>query len=465
MSLSRAFAKGRGRIWCRAGVTAATTGRHVSSLLIALAVMVMLPAVFRWPVVGIFLWFWIGFMNPHRIVWGPFTDIPFAAIVAAVTLVAWAIRGDFRHPPAKILLVLVLAIAFWITLSTQFAVVPESARLKWIETEKILLLTVVAMFLLHSRERLHAVIWVVVLSFGFYGIKGGVFTILSGGAHHVWGPPGSFIADNNALALALIMTLPLIRYLHLQTESRWIRLALLGVMALFVFSVIGSQSRGGLLGLACMGLFLILKSRHRFGLGLGAAALVAIAVAFVPQSYVDRMRTIETYEEDASALSRLTAWKFSWGLALDRPLTGGGFAVYEDLGLFESYVGVSDIRRYGHNAHSIYFEVLGQHGFVGLGLYLALLAAIWRAFSRAIKLSDKRPDLQWARDFAAMQQVSLVGFTSAGAFQNLAFFDLYFLEVTLAAVLLPLVMRAAHDVNPLADTAPAAPSSRPVFRY
>lgn len=427
----------------------------MSSLLIALAVLVMLPAVLRWPVVGVYMWFWIGFMNPHRIVWGPFTDLPYAAMVAAATLLAWLARGEFRTPPAKVILLLVLAVAVWITVSTLFAVVPESAHEKWVQTEKTLLLTVTAMFLLNTRERLHAMIWVAVLSFGYYGIKGGVFTILTGGEHHVWGPPGSFIADNNALALALIMTLPLIRYLHLQSDLRWVRVGLLGAMVLFVFSVIGSQSRGGLLGIAAMALFLILKSRHRVGLGLGVAAVAAVAIAFAPQNYVERMRTIQTYEEDESAMSRIVAWKFSWDLALDRPLQGGGFAVYEDLAFFESYTGPKEGRRHGYNAHSVYFEVLGQHGFAGLAIYLALLIATWRAFSRVIRLAGNRPDLHWASDFAAMQQVSLVGFMSAGAFQNLAFFDLYFLGVTLAAALLPLVKRELAKAPPANSRAPA----------
>lgn len=445
----------------------------MSSLLIALAVFLLLPAIFRWPVVGIYLWFWLGFMNPHRIVWGPFTDIPYAAIVAVATLISWFARGEFRHPPAKILVFLVLVLAVFITLTTQFAIVPESAWEKWEKTQKILLMTIVAMFLLNSRERLHAMIWVTVLSFGYFGIKGGLFTILTAGQHHVWGPPGSFIEDNNALALALIMTLPLIRYLHLQTESRWVRFGLLAVMGLYVFSVIGSQSRGGLLGIACMMLFLVAKSRHRLGLGLGIAVLGFVAFSFAPQSYLDRMRTIETYDQDASAVSRLTAWKFSWQLALDRPILGGGFAAYEDLGLYESYVGISENRRYGHSAHSIYFEMLSLHGFPGLGLYLVLIAATWRACSRILRLSKNRPDLQWAYDFAAMQQVSLVGFMSAGAFQTLAFFDLYFLTVALAAAALPLVQRSVGAdaapsgvANPLPPpaTLPVARSRRPAFR-
>src|SRR3546814_10090715 len=52
--------------------------------------------------------------------------------------------------------------------------------------------------------------------------------------------------------------------------------------------------------------------------------------------------------------------------------------------------------------------------------------AVWRMGSRTITLTAQRPDLHWAGDLARMCQVSLIGFAVAGAFQNLAFFDLYF---------------------------------------
>ena len=86
-----------------------------------------------------------------------------------------------------------------------------------------MLMTFISMILINSRERVHALVWIIVASLGFYGAKGGVFTLLGGGEQRVWGPANSFIADNNALALALIMTLPLMRYLQLQSKSPYIR--------------------------------------------------------------------------------------------------------------------------------------------------------------------------------------------------------------------------------------------------
>jgi probable O-glycosylation ligase (exosortase A-associated) len=171
--------------------------------------------------------------------------------------------------------------------------------------------------------------------------------------------------------------------------------------------------------------FLLLKSRQRVLLGLLAVALVAVSTAFVPQAWLNRMKTIETYEQDGSALQRLEVWDFAIKVARDRPIVGGGFRVSYDDNIYLRYI--PDARSgHGKNFHSVYFEILGELGFVGLFLYMAVMIAAWRSGSRVISLTRDRPGLGWANDLARMVQVCLVGFATAGAFQNLAFFDLYF---------------------------------------
>ena len=70
------------------------------------------------------------------------------------------------------------------------------------------------------------------------------------------------------------------RWLQLQTDRIWLK-QLTGVsMLLIAVSILGSYSRGGLLALAAVALFLILKSRKRFALGilLVVAALSLLVV-------------------------------------------------------------------------------------------------------------------------------------------------------------------------------------------
>ena len=70
------------------------------------------------------------------------------------------------------------------------------------------------------------------------------------------------------MALVLVMLIPLIRYLHLQEPGKWVRLGLASAMVLTGVAAIGSQSRGGLVAMAAMGLFLWLKSRNKIVTGI-----------------------------------------------------------------------------------------------------------------------------------------------------------------------------------------------------
>ena len=75
------------------------------------------------------------------------------------------------------------------------------------------------------------------------------------------GPIRSFIYGNNEMGLALIMTIPLMRYLQLQAKSIWIHQGVMVMMMLTGVAIIGTQSRGALVGSLAMGTFLWLKSR------------------------------------------------------------------------------------------------------------------------------------------------------------------------------------------------------------
>src|SRR5690606_20423076 len=124
-----------------------------------------------------------------------------------------------------------------------------------------------ALITITTRERLHALIWVIVLSIGFYGAKGGVFTLLSGGGNRVYGPDGSFIADNNHMALAMVMMVPLFRYLQLNSGLKLVRVGLGAAMGLTIVSALGSYSRGAMVALAVTLMALIARTRRRFMIG------------------------------------------------------------------------------------------------------------------------------------------------------------------------------------------------------
>ena len=298
--------------------------------------------------------------------------------------------------------------------------------------------------------------WVVAGSIGFYAIKGGIFTIATLGRFRVWGPEDSFIADNNAFALATVMSIPLWVFLYTQYKSNaWIRLLSISAIVLSSVSVIGSQSRGAVVAIAAMAAFLWLKSKKKFAL----AALIVIgavsSVALMPQQWEERLSTIADPRSEASANSRIETWTMLWNLAVDRPLTGGGFETYSKW-IFQKYNPSYDRT---HAAHSIYFQVLGEHGFLGLGLFLLFWLLVWRMCSQVAAASKGDPAHQWAYRLAQMLKVSIVAYLVGGAFQNLAYWDVpYYLFVAIAVARWSL-SSSKLEVSTVASAQPAAPDT------
>ena len=135
----------------------------------------------------------------------------------------------------------------------------------------------------------------------------------------VWGPEGTFIGGNNEIALALIMTIPLMHYLQTISNDTRVRHGLTIAMILCALAALGSYSRGALLAIAAMGFFLWFKSQHKLRIGLLLLLAVPPAVAYMPDKWAERMDTINKYEEDGSVQGRFNAWWMAYNLAKDRP--------------------------------------------------------------------------------------------------------------------------------------------------
>ena len=398
-------------------------------ILITLLIAGSLPLILKQPAFGALMWVWVSVMNPHTQGWGFATRLPFAYIIALTTVLSMLMSREPKNLPLTPVSVLLLAFVLWMNVTTPFALLPEASWVQWQKVMKIMLMSFVVMMLIRSQRDILRLVWVLVGSIGYYGVKGGIFTIRSGGTERVWGPTATFLGDNNALALALIITIPLMYYLQQNADRRWLRHGLSGAMVLSALAALGSYSRGALLAIAAMGLFMWLKSGRKLVLGALLCLLAPMLLAFMPERWGERMDTINNYHDDSSAQGRLNAWRMAYNLACHR-FIGGGFEV-SDGAIFAQY---APNPLAVHAAHSIYFQALGEHGFVGLAIYLALGVATWRTASAIIRMTREVPDLRWALGLATMSQASMVGFAVGGAFLSLLYFDMpYYVMAALIA--------------------------------
>jgi probable O-glycosylation ligase (exosortase A-associated) len=388
---------------------------------VTLLVFGSLPFILKRPWIGILVWTWLGFMNPHRLAWGFSVTFPFAMIVALTTMVAMLMSKEEKKIPwTREVSVLTLFWA-WTLVTTLNAMFPQFAWDQWIKVSKILLMILVATMLINSPYRLKALVWVIALSLGFYGVKGGIFTATTGGGYQVRGPLGSFIGGNNEIGLALAMTTPLLYFLSRQTERTYVRLGLLAALGLTALAALGTQSRGAMLGMVAMTAFLWFKSRGKVITGILIVLCIAVVLPLMPQQWWDRMATINSYQQDQSAQGRINAWGMAFNLASHR-LTGGGFESFQEI-TFELYAPDPALTA---DSHSIYFQVLGHHGFIGLALFLMLIVFTWLTASSIIRAARRNKETVWLSDLMAMTQVSLIAYLTAGAFLGLAYFDFFY---------------------------------------
>jgi putative inorganic carbon (hco3(-)) transporter len=422
-------------------------------VVLTLIVFGALPWMLYYPFVGLMFWVGLGYLNPHRLTWGFARDLPFVQVAAIVTLVAWLFSKEPKKFPWNGVTVSWLLFILWVSTTTLFALNPEDARMEWVQFIKIQLMTLMMLIMITDRRRVEMTVWVISGSIAFYGAKGGIFTLLTGGQHHVLGPPGTFIAGTNEIAFATIIILPLLWYVWHVSERRWLRLGLLATAGLCVLSVLGSQSRGALLALTAMLGMLWLKSSGKLVTGALGILALGLALLFMPPEWMERMQSIPNYQEDPSAMGRINAWRFAFNLASDHPIAGGGMETFTPE-LFRIYA--PNPTKF-HDAHSIFFEVLGEQGYVGLVLFVTMGLLTLLLAGRTIRMARRRDDLRWATLLAGMLQVSLVGYAVGGLFLGLAYFDLPYSLLALVVTTHVVVARELRAVpQPTTDRVPEA---------
>ena len=431
--------------------------------ILTLLIAATLPFALMHPYVGVLTWVWVSVMNPHRLTWGFAHELPFAMIIAIVTMIGIVFTKDQRRFPFTPVTLMLFLWVLWMNVSSLTALHPELIFPMWSKVMKIQFMIFVALFVLYRKEHFIWLVWVLVASVGYFGVKGGVFTLATGGNYLVWGPDSSFIADNNAISLALVMIIPLIRYVQVaEVKNKWGKHACTAAMVLCGLSVLGSHSRGAFLAICAMVLVLWWRSRSKALLGFGMLLVIPIAIGFMPAEWTERMQTIKTYEEDASAMGRINAWTMAWNLAKDRPLVGGGFEIYEPDVFLRYAPNPVDI----HSAHSIYFQMMGEHGFVGLALFLVIWITTWRSANWVRERSSVSEEWKWAGELTGAIQVSLAGYAVGGAFVNMGYFDMPYNELVLVVLtkvwLQDQIIEKAGQVSPESNTRRELPFVRPL---
>ena len=411
-------------------------------------IFVSAPIALVRPFYGILVWTWIAYFNPHRYTWGVAYNFPVSLVIAVPTLIGTVFsRRKNKHLFVRETTMLCLLWIWFLITTIYVGYVPAFARhvsdtrFQFGEISKILLMTIVTIWVVDTREKLRTLLWIVLLSFGIRTLFGALFGIETGGQFKVFGPEDSFIADNNDFALALNMALPIFFFLAQGEKARWLRVALRTMMGSSILCIILSYSRGGLLGLTTAISSIALRSKRKLISVVLACTGVLLLLSFSPPAWRDRMSKFLHGEVDESAENRLTIWKAGWNLVQDYPITGAGFAAFPDGSLLVRYTPGATLESVFQAPHSIYFQMLGEQGFVGLGLFVLLLGCAYVSTRSLRKLAKLHPDLEWIRPYTFMFEGSLLAYLVNGATLGRAYFDIMYLVIACIIILKILAMR------------------------
>jgi len=440
----------------------------VRDLLVVSVILGLVPVSLCRPWLGVLAWYWIAYFVPHALTWGFARTFPVAVLIGGATLLGFVFTKDRKPLPRNAATYFLLACTVQFTLTTILAYNPELAWGKWDRVMKILLMTFVTMSLFQDRVRLRWLYMVPALGLGFYGVKGALWVLRTGGGggsveaaaggERVFGPDMSFFGDATAIGAALCMILPILLYLSRDETRPWLKRIFQFAFGLSIISVIFTFSRGAFLGLAVVLTVLAWRSPWRMRFATTALVVGLLAAPLAPERLWERLGSITQQESaetrDMSTVGRLQSFETSWNIAVSRPFTGAGFRALWNEEIWAIYFGPSFYNAF--DAHSIYFEVLGEHGLLGFSLYLGALISTLLTLRRLRKRWRHHPEHGYLSRYAEMTQLSLYPFLVCGAFLPFAYFDLYFLLVATASVLFVLSQEAERAAVP----APVPPPRR-----
>jgi probable O-glycosylation ligase (exosortase A-associated) len=403
-------------------------------ILFSLLVLGILPTCYRRPFIGLLTFSWLAYMRGQDLTWGFARNQRWSMLVGAVTVLGYGVTRPerwFRRDPRCFLLIgMMIWIAIGVALSERGVWTPYQIQ-KWIEFNKVVCVALFTTAIVTRPEQLRVLVWLIALSLGFYGFKGGLSGLLGGMHTEVLRGPGGMLSDNNDFGLALVMSIPMLLHIGLSEANKILRRGIMVVIPFTILTIVLTHSRGAFLALAGVFFVLIWRSRNRLaGFAVGALALVAVAIA-APASYYERIAMIADYEQDGSAMGRLAAWKTAINMGKAHPVMGVGLTMfrvnYTEYKSGEAHEGV-------RVAHNSYLQMWAEGGLPTLGMYLLMiLLCIWSLW-RVRGMAKRYYFTSWIINYATMFEATLVGFIIGSTFLNRSHFDLLYHLVAMVVV-------------------------------
>ncbi len=400
----------------------------MQSAYVALVYVVLLALGLTAPFTFSLAYIWVDLSGPQNVS-ALLSTVPVSMICAVGAIGAFVVTLGSKPLHLTLTIWLTLVMAVWITLTTTWAVAPIAAWAKWDWAFKTVLFSAILPLIFTTRAQIEAFLQTYVFSVAVVIVPYGIKTFVSGGGYGRALSVGAYdsgIAESSTLAAISIMCIPILSALrrhsillpwpHVRNAIYW------GYIGICLFTAVGTYARTGLIAMIVLAIIGILRSKRKMVAIVLLSLVVAIGVSLTADGWRERMSTVETYDTEGSALGRILVWKWTLDFAIDNPL-GGGFNSYlTNTITFPPAPGQTEgVVIHGKAFHNIFIEVLGEHGWFGLAIFVAIIGSsalqLWQTSRRAKR--DKR--LAWCGDMATALLASLIILTVSGNFVGIAF--------------------------------------------
>ncbi|MBQ0720398.1 MAG: putative O-glycosylation ligase, exosortase A system-associated [Gammaproteobacteria bacterium] len=361
-----------------------------------------------------------SYLNPHAFAWGFVRTLPAYQILFFVVLIATIMSKERQPIPKDWRIPVFVLLWLYFILTTTQAYFPALAWEKFWFVTKIYLPFAFTLVLIDTRQKLYYLIVTIACSIGFVAVKGGVFAITSGFAHRVYGPPGTQFYENNAFAIAVLIAIPLLLLWYKETPRQIIRYGITACIPIMIACAISSWSRGAFLTMGVLTLILLWHSKRKYLVIPILISAILLAPMFLPETWFGRMETLETYQEDESAMSRIRVWSDGWHHTLQHPFVGSGF---------EGWRWVSE-----RDWHSSYVEMFSEHGFIAFALWMSLILGTLFSLSSLPRKTKNIEGLEWVANYCYMLRASLIAYMTGTLFLGLSYWDLLYHIIFIAVL-------------------------------
>ena len=377
--------------------------------------------------IALCVYFFFEYVRPQQI--HDFIDVlPWAQLSLLTVILAVFLDRTVRwvNDSQNVLMILYFLI---VIMSSLLAFSPKEAFDNYTVILNWFLIYFLMINILNSDKRL-VVFVLLFLMYNFKMAQTGFRTFADRGfsfqLHGLVGAPGWF-HNSGEYATALLIFGALAMAFAVGLFSHWniykkIFFVLMPVVG-FV-TVLGTNSRGGQLGLVAMLVWLLLFWKYRVKALITVAVIVVLGSQLIPQEQFERFNTAG---DDETSEQRLEYWGLGLDIMKDYPLFGVGFSNWYH---YVSYIRPEGIGPLGEieMAHNTFIEAGTELGYLGLGVYVLMILGVFYKNFLTRKYA-KQCDDKFLYFMAYAFDAALIGYLVSSFFMSILHYPFFWVQL------------------------------------